>query len=496
MYCASSLFSKCSLLKLSRIFTTASLVSAVALISGCGGGGASSGSQQNSAAFTLGTLIATSTGNDLITSYRIAMNSVTLTNKAGKSVPLFTYPASGGLNAEFIHMNGDPEPFVTGLSIPQDTYVSATADIASAYGVCLGTVSGGILVAELGGGPVSASSVTVNLPQPLVIGGNNIGLLLDMQTAQSSNLVACEENSIGGVKLTPTFNLTTMPIASTPTNTSNGRFSGLRGLITSLDSTGSGFTVTAGDGPTWPVNTNGSTVFQGITSFAQLVTGIPVEMDANLQPDGSLVATRVAAYDIPASDLNLLTGPLIYANAQYNVLGQIETAEQGPLQASFMDNDLTYQNANFQVSGQLANLSSLPFTADFSATTMTNGQNVWVSSSTQQIVYPTYIAASTITLVPQTINGSVSSVTTSGNFTVYTVTLASYDLFPLLANNGSNPLTNPGVVEVYVDSNTQLLNSGGGALAAGKLARFNGLVFDDNGALRMDCAQISDGVAE
>jgi len=28
------------------------------------------------------------------------------------------------------------------------------------------------------------------------------------------------------------------------------------------------------------------------------------------------------------------------------------------------------------------------------------------------------------------------------------------------------------------------------------LLRFNGLVFNDNGTLRMDCAQIDDGVAE
>jgi len=491
MYCASSLFSKCSLPKLSRIFATASLASAIVLVSGCGGGGASSGGQQNSAAFTAGTLIATSTGNDQLTSYRVAMNSVTLTNKAGKSVPLFTIPEI----AEFIHMNGAPEPFVTGLVIPQDTYVSATANVTSAYGVCLGTVSGGILIAELGSGYITSSAVTVNLPQPLVISGNNIGLVLDLQAAKSANLVSCTENSTGSVNITPTFNLSATAIASSPTNASNGRFSGLRGLITSLDTAGQGFTVTAGDGPVWPVKTNGSTTFQGVSGFAQLVNGIPVDMDVNVQSDGSLIATRVAAYDVPASDLTLLTGPLTYANAQYYVLDQAETAAQGSLQTSFMDNALTYQNATFQVSSQLTNLSLLPFTADFSAATMVNGQNVWVDSYTQQVVYPTYIAASTVTLAPQTINGTISSVTTSGNFTVYSVSLASYDLFPLLANNGANPLTNPGVVQVYVDSNTQFLNSGG-TLVAGSLARFNGLVFNDNGTLRMDCAQISDGVTE
>jgi hypothetical protein len=49
-------------------------------------------------------------------------------------------------------------------------------------------------------------------------------------------------------------------------------------------------------------------------------------------------------------------------------------------------------------------------------------------------------------------------------------------------------------VVVYTDSNTQMLNSN--ALAAGSVMRFNGLVFNDNGTLRMDCGQLNDGVAE
>ena len=47
---------------------------------------------------------------------------------------------------------------------------------------------------------------------------------------------------------------------------------------------------------------------------------------------------------------------------------------------------------------------------------------------------------------------------------------------------------------MYADSNTQMLNQS--SLAVGSLARFYGLVFNDGGNLRMDCAQINDGVAE
>jgi hypothetical protein len=84
---------------------------------------------------------------------------------------------------------------------------------------------------------------------------------------------------------------------------------------------------------------------------------------------------------------------------------------------------------------------------------------------------------------------------TAGNFTDYTVTLASYDLFPALAVQSGQTilLNNPSQVEVYIDNDAQKLNQQ--ALAPGSTFRFYGLVFNDNGTLRMDCAQLPDGVA-
>jgi hypothetical protein len=53
-------------------------------------------------------------------------------------------------------------------------------------------------------------------------------------------------------------------------------------------------------------------------------------------------------------------------------------------------------------------------------------------------------------------------------------------------------LTQPGQIQVYVDNNTQQLNST--PLVEGAPARFYGLVFNDNGVLRMDAAAVFDGV--
>jgi hypothetical protein len=47
---------------------------------------------------------------------------------------------------------------------------------------------------------------------------------------------------------------------------------------------------------------------------------------------------------------------------------------------------------------------------------------------------------------------------------------------------------------VYADSSTQSLNTM--PIVVGSVLRFYGLVFNDSGTLRMDCAQINDGVPE
>jgi hypothetical protein len=127
---------------------------------------------------------------------------------------------------------------------------------------------------------------------------------------------------------------------------------------------------------------------------------------------------------------------------------------------------------------------------------MVAGQNVAVASQVIMTSGPTRTHATTITLMPQTINATVTGVSSSGGFTVYTVGLAVYDLFPVLAvqPGQTTALQNPSSVEIYVDSNTQMLNSN--AIAPGNVLRFNGVIFNDNGVARMVCRQVNDGIAE
>jgi hypothetical protein len=245
------------------------------------------------------------------------------------------------------------------------------------------------------------------------------------------------------------------------------------------------------------VVSNSGTAFEGVTGTSQLAAGMGVDMDAALQLDGSLLAKRISVYDISMNDLTIAEGPLIFNTPieGYQSLEMSPVRELGPLALAPIT--FSYGSAVFHTSGAFKNLDNLPFPANFTAATAVDGQNI--SASTHALfasIEPTFVPATAITLIPQIINGTVSAIGSEGGFTTYAVTLAPYDLFPALAlqPDQSAVLTSPNTVIVYADSNTQMLNTN--PIAVGSVVRFYGLVFNDNGTLRMDCAQIDNGVAE
>lgn len=468
-----------------------------ALMTGCGGGP----SQPPLAGNTSVTILATSTANDQLSELALNITSISLTNKDGESVPLLTTPEY----IEFMHLNGNVEPLIT-ATIPEGVYTSATVTSNDGVPLCIYLANGDISTDSIQ--TASTSDVTTNLPSPITVTGTSMLLELNLQVSQSTNFSACSQMVYGSVPftVTPTFNLSTLSLAAQPTNITNGMATGLRGLVATQSSGATNFTVageygTGHSAPTWQVTSNSSTVFQGITSASQLAVGMPVDMDASIQPDGTLLATRVAVYETNPSNLSYSIGQtsIVAATTPYTpatpLVNTVAIQFQGP---DFAGSNggfglYTSSSAVFQTSGQMTNVSTLPFAASFNATNIVPGQNIFATT-----VEPNNapLPATTLTLLPQTINGTVTAVSNDSSFTTYTVSLAAYDIFPNLANQPGQAslLTNPGTVVVYVDNNTHQLSAT--PPAVGSLLRFNGLVFNDNGTLRMDCAQITDGVAE
>jgi hypothetical protein len=454
-------------------------------------------------------VVVSSTANDQFTSFYVDITSISLTNRAGTIVSVLAAPQSNVFTqtqeAEFIHLNGQMAPFLTAM-VPQDVYTSATLTYSYAQFTHVMLNASGALetVTDAVGGPNSnPQTASVNLPAPLAIHGSAMAVSLDLQVSQSATFTNQGAGQPDTYAITPIFTLT--PVEPMPQSQVQAR--GVDGLVSSINSGSNSLSLMIGygfnnpsypDGATFTIATNASTVYQGIGNFSALAAGMIANLDLTLQSDGSLLATRIEVDDPGAT--NVLVGPLgTVFGAQGAIVDLGRTNEefnQSVVPGGILSPYSFDASTAFKLSGEIAVPSNLPFSATFDSSSMIAGQNVSVASQVIVTSGSTHTHATTITLMPQTINGTITGVSSSGGFTVYSVSLAAYDLFPILAvqPGQTTALQNPSSVEVYVDSNTQMLNSN--AIAPGNVMRFNGLTFNDGGTARMVCWQIHDGVAQ
>lgn len=484
-----------------------------ALATSCGSGGAMSKTPPppQFSGNTQVTVVLTGTANDQLTQFGLEIQTLTLAGQSGTAVSLLTTQQP----AEFIHLNGGVEPLST-VSVPQGIYTQAAATIGGASFTCVTTTpagaagAGNLDTSTFAYGSTPNSNVTVNLASPITIIGSNMLVSLDLSVSQSASFPnTCYTSGAEQFAITPTFNLAPQNLSSQPTSAANEKATDIEGEITSINAAEGSFTLSVPEGSggdsanyrTQLVASNVNSVFQGVSGFSDLAAGTFVDLDGEIQADGSLVATRIAVEDPNA--VNVMSGPLlgVISLSGQNLLASFGRLQQGPLlpggfgvgYGGYFD----FSNAAFQISGQLSNLQNLPFAASFNGSNMLAGQNVYMSFTTLPNQCCAAGVVQTVTLMTQTINGTVVGSSISGTFVDYTVALASYDLFPALSALQSpwqaQPLVSPDTIEVYVDSNTQQLNTQ--TLGPGGTFRFYGLIFNDNGTLRMDCERINDGVA-
>jgi len=464
------------------------------LLTGCGSG-AQMQSPPPPAGNTNVVVLLTSTANDQLVSFNALIQSIALVDQAGTSVTIFTNPQSFGSLGEWMHLNGASAPLPT-VSVPQGIYTSAVVTVYGCSFTNLTYTANEFLTSIFAEGLCAEGSglTTVNLPNPIAIAGSAMALSLDLQVSQSYALDATAQT----YTIDPVFTLTPVTLAAQPTNETNGKVTVSDAQVTSVSASGNTFTVQTVDSPpALTIVSNASTVFQGISGAAALAPNMLFTFDAAIQSDGSLLATRIEVDD-PAA-VAAVVGPYNIPVIAPGVFLTLTLEQNGCtiVNIPFCGNVYYINGTVFNVSGELTNLASLPFAASFANANFFQGQDVQVTSSGVPDGQSIEVATS-ITLLPQTLNGTVAAVTNDSGFAVYTVTLAPYDLIPVLQNYTSNTppphLTNPTTMLVYADTSTSFLNSG--TVGVGSLIRCRGVIFDDNGTLRMDATTIYDGVPE
>ena len=459
---------------------------------GCGG----SSPEAYPKAVYLGTthtvlLASTVGGNEPIT-LDLGITSLTLKNQDGKTFTLFDGPNCANnfaacLGAEFMHVNGRVSAPLLSADIPEGIYTAATISVGECSADLVAATTGYYGFCNLATG---SGAATISLPTPLSVLGPDLALNLQLDLDRSIQttagcFTASSSTSSCNFTLAPAFTLATIPIAQPPTSIQNGLITGINGQIQAIAS--GSLQLLTGEGAKLTLATNSSTQIQGLAAIADLAPNMYVQADAALQPDGSLLATRVEV-DTPAA-LYWSTGTLITGIDSYSPEFQFATlAHLGSTFASPLYS-VTGGTA-YATAAAFPNVASLPFPAVFNAQTMIAGQSVSIFYSTlQEPTYPNLPPAAIITLEPQALEGSVAAVSQSGQFTVYQITLAADDLFAELQPTTTiyPRLSDLSTAYVYAGPSTLAPSA---ALTAGTTAVFRGLLFDDSGTLRMDCERV------
>lgn len=486
------------------MFCALALVAAASLAA-CGSGGTSGGGPVSGGTSTVVVQL-TSTANDQLIEYWTSVASISLVDKSGNAVSIFSNPNVYTNGIEWMHLNGAAEPFYTAASVPQGTYTRAVITAAGCSFTLVtwgnATSSTGLTTATYAQGTCAegTGATTVNLPAPIVVSGKVTVLNLDLEIASSWAIThpATADNPIATYTIDPTFTLTKVPLAAQPANPTNGLLPGVSAQVTAVSASPASATITLSNNASFTVNPSPTATYQGITGFSALAANEIVNMDLAIQPDGSLAATRIEVDD-PASVYTNI-GWYVSAYSPLGTYGLQTTQPEGCANvAQFPECQglvLWDAETTFNVSGQITNVSNLPFSPAFDNSSVTPAQNLSGSingtGGNQNLP-----DAQVLTLEPQTLNGTVQSMTTQNGFAVYTISLATYDLFPITQQNYSlylPQITDPTSVTVYADSSTQYLNSG--LVENGQVLRFRGVVFNDNGVLQMDCNEVLDGVTE
>jgi hypothetical protein len=413
----------------------------------------------NSTAVDVPVLI-TDAPSDQLVAFTLTLNSITLTDTAGKTASVLSSPTT----IEICHLNGIQAPLLT-AKIPQDTYASATITFSNPQITYITGAGLPVTVTPV----LATTSYTATFTPPIVIGNSSTSLLVDLLASQS---VAISGTT---VTVSPVFSLKAVPPPSAvPPQGQNG--TGIQQMGTVVSVSGTTLVVEPGSGPNITLTTNSSTVLQGFTALSALTPGELVQIDFVLQSGGVLLATRIQLALPPPGGQppNLLSGPVTSVTPGTSfkmVLMQGLGPAISPVSATAVSVFTVTTNSStvFAITPQFVSLTGLPFTPSFSPTNMTAGQTVGVVASS---VTGTTAVAANVYLVPQTVGGTVTAIATRGSYTAYTLTLASGSAFASLS--GASTVT------VYTATATSAAPAATNntPIKVGSQVRFNGLIFN------------------
>jgi hypothetical protein len=419
--------------------------------------------------------------SDQVVAASLTLDSVVLTNATGKTTSILTSP----LTFEATHLDAVQEPLFTPV-IPEDTYTSVALTYSNAQVAYIDPTTKKLVLATA---TLANTGQTIVFPTPLVIDKTMTSLLIDYLVANSVSISGTT------VTVTPAFHVAPAPIPAQPTNGTNGLQCGIKGMVTALGT--NTFTLTNAQGSSLVIAVNANTQYQGLSGFSALKVDALVEVDVVTQSDGSLLAVRVEEQAPPATASELLVGPVTAVTGSPATSFTMLVRQQIGGPTSVASTAITVSitgSTQFLLPGRFSNVTAAdPFAANFSASTLFAGQVVGVATTG---VSNGAATAAIVALSPQTVGGTITSITLPMNNVV-----PNWVKTVIALNSGSwlATLTGQSSVTVYTligcptNENCFLQTINNMPPAVGDTIRFNGFLFENSGSLVMVALIQADG---
>ena len=300
---------------------------------------------------------------DWMLAFSMNITSMSLTGSNGT-----VNVVSSSVPMEMLHLMGVMQP-LSMINAPQGTYTGASVTIGSATVMYMDPTTKQPMQKTISG-PMTAS---VTFGTPVTLGTTPMAMGFDLDLASS---VTADAN--GNLSMNPVFQMSSgMQGSGNAADFANGGIQQMMGSISSTS--GSSFVMSSMQAAqNFTFSTNSSTVFSG-TSMSGMAGGMLVMVDATMQPDGSLMATRVQSM---MSSGGVMGGGIVTV-----VTGQPPTsltvvmqngAGTGMMSSSFAAGVTVDLNGSttYQMDEDGVDMAGLPFAPVFDASHIYAGQSV------------------------------------------------------------------------------------------------------------------------
>ena len=267
------------------------------LFTACGGTGSSNTSSNNSQQSGSVFVAAEDTPLPAVLAFNVTINSITLSNSS-TSVQVLAQPTT----VDFARLLG-LRTLLGFNTVPPGTYTSATISLASPVISFLDLSTNPASVGTISG-TLTTSTVTVALAQPMVVNANGLGgLHMDFDLRQSIQLDGAGQ--VTGV-VNPTLDL--RPVANTD---EDGEITDLRGGLVSVNPATNTFVLQRVGGHDITIDVNNATKFSGTFTLASLPNPSVIEVDGEVQNDGSVLASEV---EVVTTSQAFISGRIVNVN--------------------------------------------------------------------------------------------------------------------------------------------------------------------------------------